>query len=218
MRNISKSLLFLALTLLPKLALAAGTAAPSIGSFDLFGFPLSAAENNLGTRASALGQALAATFPKEFKAENFKENNYSGHCFNSGPDQYKLSWRDSETEGFNFKVEKLKDQKGCVSPFSEGQSFKSSSFNAAQFSPISHFNSGLQLGVSTPAQIQQALGKPAYSSSGKLIYILKRDKEKEKGCGANPGQGDFDAIDVEFDFNDGTLQSVMMSNNIAGEC
>jgi hypothetical protein len=203
---------------LPKALLAADATVPSIGSFDLFGFPLSAADQGLGKRAASLGQALAKTFPQDFQAQDLHENNYSGRCFVSGADQYKLSWRDSETEGFAFIVERLKDQKSCVNFFSESETFKSGPLNPAQFFPISHTHPDLQLGVSTRAQVQKEMGHPAYSSSDKLFYFFKRDKLKEKGCGAKPSKGEFYAIDAEFSFSHGILQSVAMYNYIAGEC
>jgi len=206
----------IALLFLPKPSL--GAAANTIGGFDLFGFKLTALDQGLGKRANSLGQALATAFPKDFKAQDFKENYYNGHCFVSGPDQYKLSWRDSETEGFEFKVERLKDQKNCASPFSEGQSFKGASLQPAQFFPVSRSHPDLQLGVSTPAQVQKELGKPAYASPTKLIYVLKRDMEKEKGCGSKPSEGDFYGIELQLGFANGVLQSMDMVNSIAGEC
>ena len=218
MRIATVKLFLMAIVLLPKAALGAGATVPSVAGFDLFGFPLSATDQGLGKRANTLGQALATTFPKDFRAQDFHENYYNGFCFLNGADQYKLSWRDSETEGFLFRVERLKDQKLCANPFTDGETYKSGPLNPAQFLPISHTHSTVVLGVSTPAQIKKTMGNPAYSSPSKLIYVLKRDKEKEKGCGAKPSKGELDAIDVELDFSNGLLQSVTLVNNIAGEC
>jgi hypothetical protein len=203
---------------LPKVSLGVDAAVPSIAGFDLFTFPLSAADQGLGKRANVLGQALAATFPQIFQVQDFKENYYNGRCFVTGADQYKLSWRDSETEGFAFTVERLKDQKLCTSPFTESETFKSGPLNPSQFFPISHSHPGLELGVSTSAQVQKELGRPAYTNSDKLIYVLKRDKLKEKGCGMKSSKGEISAIDVEFGFSNGVLQSVTLFNGIAGEC
>jgi len=218
MRRVFVQLFLIALLFLPKVSLAAATAVPPIASFDLFGFPLSAADLGLGKRAASLGQALQATFPKVFKAQDFPENNYSGYCFGSGSDQYRLSWKDSETEGFSFAVERLKNQKLCSSPFGEGIAFKSGSLNPSQFFPISHSHPGLQLGVSTLAQVQKELGRPDYSSSDKLVYVLKRDKLKEKGCEMKANKGELAAVEVELGFSNGVLQSVILLNSIAGEC
>lgn len=192
--------------------------AANVGSFDLFGFSLSSADQGLGKRAEALGKALIAAFPKELKAGDVKANLYNGQCFNAGADQYKLWWMDSETEGFSFRVEKLKAQKICTSPFTEGMTFKSSALNASQFFPVSRGQSSLQLGVSTPEQVKQALGKPDYANSEKLIYFYKRDKAKEKGCGANSAEGDFYGVSAEFGFSGGVLQFIALNNDIAGEC
>lgn len=208
----------LVLMLFPKLLLAEIAPTSSVTSFDLFGFPLSAADQGLVQRVKAVGAALVASLPKDFKAEDFHENITGGHCFNSGADQYKLTWYDSETEGFFFKVELLKNQKDCDSPYGGDYRYKLSPLNPAQFFPISRSHPNLKLGASTLAEVQKGLGKPAYSSADKLIYVLKRDKLKEKGCGYKPADGDFAAIEVQFLFSGGVLQTVMIHNGIAGEC
>jgi hypothetical protein len=218
MRITAVQCFLMAVIFLSKASLGADATGNPVAGFDLFGFPLSALDQGLGKRADALGQALIATFPKDFQAQDFKENFYNGRCFVTGSDQYKLSWRDSETEGFSFTVERSKDQKFCANPFTEGQTFKSGPLNPSQFFPISHSHSSLVLGVSTSAEIQKELGRPAYSNPAKLIYVLKRDKLKEKNCGMKPSKGEFYAIDVEFDFSDGILRSVTLVNSIAGEC
>jgi hypothetical protein len=218
MRKAAVKIFLIAIIFLPRASLGADAAAPAVASFDLFGFPLSAADQGLGKRAEDLGQALASTFPQVFQVKDFKENSYNGYCFVNGIDQYKLSWRDSETEGFAFTVERLKGQKLCVSPFTEGETFKSGPIDPSHFFPISHSHSGLQLGISTPAQVRKELGRPAFSSPDMLIYVLKRDKLKEKGCGYQPSKGEYAAINVGFIFYHGLLQSVTLSNGIAGEC
>jgi hypothetical protein len=61
-------------------------------------------------------------------------------------------------------------------------------------------------------------GKPDYSASDILIYALKRDREKEKGCEMNPKKGELAAVAVEFRFKQGVLHSIFLTNGIAGEC
>ena len=197
--------------------LAADSKNPPL-AFDLFGFPISAADQALEKRAVALGEALRKAFPQALSGQKFAANSYSGICFLSGADNYKLAWHDSETEGYLFSVERLKDQKTCGSPFSEGTVFPTAPLNPSQFFPISRSHPGIQLGVSTLAQVRQEMGSPAYAGPDLLIYSLKRDREKEKGCGYSPGKGDFAAVAVEFRFKQGILQSVYLVNHIAGEC
>jgi hypothetical protein len=200
-------------------ALFAATAADkSVFTFDLLGLPLSALDQGLGKRAGALGQALALTFPKDFKAQDFKENIYGGRCFVDANEQYQLSWKDSETEGFSFTVERMKDPKNCESPFTPSLTFKSVPLHSEQFSPLSHSHPSIQIGTSTPTQIQKEMGRPAYSSPTQLAYVSKRDRQKEKGCGMHPGNGELAAISVVFYFDKGILQSISLLNTIAGEC
>ena len=217
MKNILFFLLSLILTVpfLSKDLQGAG-AAKDISGFDLFTYSLSSLDQPLGQRAQALGKALVGSFPKTFSKYFFKENAYEGACFKGKDDFIRLAWHDSETEGFSFSLEKLAGQKSCVSPFSEGTTFKTFPLDAKTFFPISHRFPALALGLSTPSQIKAELGTPDYSDPEKLIYVLKRDKEKEKGCDANPGE--FYAIDVIFKFKDGKLSGVWLDNSIAGEC
>ena len=208
--------LFLAGLLSPVAAVAADAAKPPALSFDLFGFPVSAAELNLGQRIDTLRQAIFATFPQEAKKQPIQVNSYSGRCFLSGSDLYRLSWMDSETEGFRFTVDLMKNQKTCQSWFTEGVTLPSGPINPQQFFPISRSHPQIQLGVSTPEQIRKELGKPAYASSDLLIYTLKRDREKEKGCQYEKGQ--LAVVGVQFHFSKGILSSVDLINDISGEC
>jgi len=190
----------------------------SLGSFDLFGLKLSSLKLDLGERAKALGVALAQRFPKTFSGTQFQVNSYSGACFTSGSDNYRMSWRDSETEGFRFSVETLKGEKTCPNPFSEGMVLKIYPLNPAELKPLSNSHPALQLGVSTSAQVKAELGKPDYSDSKTIIYTLVRDRPKEKGCGYEPAKGDFAAIELTLQFVQDKLVGASLANGIAGEC
>jgi hypothetical protein len=187
-------------------------------AFDLFGFPLSAADQGLEKRAVALGEALTKAFPQAMAGKKFQANIYSGICFVSGAESYRLAWYDSETEGYRFLVERLQDQKTCENPFTEGMLFSTAPLNPSQFFPISRSHPGIQLGVSTLVQVRKEMGDSDYASSDILIYPLKRDREKEKGCQMKPGKGELAAVAVQFHFKQGVLQSVNLVNSIAGEC
>src|SRR4030095_5118540 len=157
-----------------KALFAAGAADKTLLSFDLLGLPLSALDQGLGKRAGALGDALALTFPKDFQAPDYKEEIYGGRCFVGANEQYQLSWKDSETEGLSFTVERMKDKKNCESPFTPSLTFKSVPLHAQQSSPLSRSPPPLQIGTSTAAQVQKEMGRPAYSNPTQLAYVLKR--------------------------------------------
>ena len=207
-------LAFLAFLLIP----SPGFAKTSLGAFDLFAFPLSSLELSLGQRAQALGKALAASLPKNFSEGSVKANNYGGACFKQGKDLLRLSWYDSETEGFRFGVESIGAQKSCPSPFTEGMVFKTHSMDPKTFFPISRGHPAFRLGSTTPAEVKAELGPPEYAEAEKLIYVLRRDKEKEESCEAETKKGFFHSIEVVFDFSKGRLTAVWMNNHIAGEC
>ena len=198
--------------------LQAAPVAKPVTTFDLFNFKLSTLELPLGERSQALGKALAETFPQFFSKDTVSMNAYSGVCFKQGDDLMRLAWYDSETEGFSFNLEKITGQKTCESPFSEGVVLKTYPLDPKSFFPISHNYPALELGVSTAAQIKAQLGAPDYSNGKKLIYVFKRDKLKEKGCGANSRGGDFYAIEVIFDLKNGKLSAIWLDNHISGEC
>jgi len=217
MKTTTLKIFLVALAFFPRLGMAAETAGASIAGLDLFTFPLSAVGQELGKRAASLSKALMTAFPKESLDKDIGENNYGGRCFVSGSDQYELEWMDSETEGFRFTVDKLKDQKGCTSPFNSN-TYKTSRLNPANFFPISHSHPALQIGVSTPDLIKKEFGVPAYASPQQLIYVLQRDKKKEKGCEYKTNKGELAAVEVQFNFVSGVLKSVSFINSIAGEC
>lgn len=150
--------------------------------------------------------------------KKIQENNYSGVCFVSGPETYELAWFDSETEGYRFSVERFTDRKACTSAFNEADVFPTAPLDAAQFFPISRSHPDLKLGVTTLAQVRQEMGSPDYQGPDILVYPLKRDRAKEKGCQMNPRKGEMSVIAVQFHFKQGVLQSVDMVNNIDGEC
>lgn len=195
----------------------AGSQNPA-AAFDLFGLAPSAVDQGLGKRAQALGEALTKAFPQSMKGKKFQENSYSGVCFVAGPDSYQLAWYDSETEGFLFSVTRLQDPKTCANPFTEGLVFPMLPLNPSEFFPISRTHPAIQLGVSTLTQVRKEMGKPGYAGSDILVYALKRDREKEKGCDLKPSAGELAVIGMQFRFKEGVLQSVYLVNTIAGEC
>ncbi|HEX5033379.1 MAG TPA: hypothetical protein VFW62_02760 [bacterium] len=208
------SLAFLTFLLAP----APGFAKTNIGTFDLFNFQLSSLELSLGQRAQAMGKALAGSLPKNFPEGSIKSNNYGGACFKQGKDLTRLSWYDSETEGFRFGVESIGAQKNCPSPFTEGMVFKTYSMDPKTFLPISRGHPTFRLGSTTPAEVKAELGPPEYAEAEKLIYVLRRDKDKEKGCEAETKKGFFYSIEVVFDFTKGQLTGMWLNNHISGEC
>ena len=200
------------------IASAEAFAAGKISQFDLFGFDFP--KLRIGS-ASVLYSALEKKFGKT-TFNKVKENTQGGICIMSGGKKYELFWHDSETEGFDFIVEETDENSSCPAGVfkewcpdeycSEYQLGKIT-YPADKFFPVSGRNPEIKFGISTSDDIIRSFGRPFSKDKDKLVYVLKRDRKKEKGC-----DGLLQAISIEFEFKNKVLYRISMVNGIKGEC
>ncbi len=215
-----KTFLVLALVLSFSLtAFAEAFAAGKIYQVDLFGFDFP--KLRAGT-ASALASALEKKFGKATFKNTVKENINGGICILTAGKKYELYWNASETEGFVFIVDLTDENSSCPAGiYKEWQpdetyvkyNVSRISYAADKFFPVSGHNPEIKFGISTPDDIIRSFGRPYSKDKDKLVYVLKRDRQKEKNCGTG-----LQAITIEFEFKNKVLTRVKMINGIDGEC
>ncbi len=185
--------------------------------FDLFGFD--SPKLRIGS-ASVLFSALEKKFGKA-TFNKIDKNRQGGICILTGGKKYELFWYATETEGFDFTVEQTDENSSCpaglykeVTPeYISDYNIDKITYPANKFFPISGHYPEIRLGLSTADDIIKSFGRPFSRTKDELVYVLRRDREKEKGC-----DGSLQAISIEFEFKSKVLYRISMCNHILGEC
>ncbi len=193
-------------------------AAPKILSFDLFGITPKLLSLELRKFGPAIDKTLSKRM-KEPKLATIQFADYRSFCFKVDGKIYELTRKDSETEGFIYKLTGDPERMdACAGPYLLPIKYEKV-FSKADFTPLSTRYPELQLGKSTPHDIEKMLGNATFQNEVKMIYVIERDRRKEKDCYQDPKKGEFQAINVAFFFNKkGKLDSIYFSNCIMGQC
>jgi hypothetical protein len=190
-----------------------------IYQFDLFGFDFPKLRSG---SASALSSALEKKFGKAIFKDKVKMNMPGGICILAGSKKYELYWRESETEGFDFIAEQTDEDSSCpagiykewcTDAYCNENHLGKITFPDDKFFPVSGHNPEIKFGVSTSDDIIRSFGRPYSKSKDKLVYALKRDRQKEKFCDTG-----LQAVTIEFEFKNKVLNRIYMGNHIHGEC
>ena len=193
-------------------------AAAKITNFDLFGVK----PNALDTELNKFGVSVEQTISKRLNDPKLAKLEFADNrsiCFKAHGKVYEMTRKDSETEGFTFFITRNPEKMdSCAGPYLLPTKYKKV-FSEKELTPLSSSYPDIELGVTGPATIQKHFGNPTFQTKGKLIYVLERDRRKEKDCHQDPKKGEFQSINVTFFFDkQSKLDGIYLNNCIMGQC